>query len=64
MHSHSRRFILCTAALVLFLTMAILLRLQWLELIIPGALMTWYGLVASAPQKRIAPQKPDPGGLH
>jgi hypothetical protein len=64
MHPRSTRFILWTAVLVLFLAAAILAGFEWLELIIPGAVLTWYGLVASAPRKRIGVQKLYRGGLN
>jgi hypothetical protein len=64
MHPYSKRFILWTAVLVLFVAASILARFEWLKLIIPGAVLTWYGLAAPAPQKRVAVQKPDRSDLH
>ena len=64
MHPSAKRFILWTAVLVLFVAAAILARFEWLELMIPGAVLTWYGLVAPAPQKRVVVKKLHPTDLH
>jgi hypothetical protein len=63
MHTPTKKLV-WTVALVLFLTFAVLARLQWLGLLVPGAVLVWYGLVARAPQRRIALQKPGRSGLH
>jgi hypothetical protein len=42
---HSARLIISTAALILFLAAAVYLHWQWLGLIVPGAILTWIGLV-------------------
>jgi hypothetical protein len=49
-----------TLALVLFLAFASYGRLQWLSLIIPGAVLTWYGLVAAGTRARNAGAKKGP----
>jgi hypothetical protein len=64
MDPSAKRFILWTAVLVLFVAAAILARFEWLELIIPGAVLTWYGLVAPTPRKRVAVQKLHRSDLH
>lgn len=38
-----------TAALILFLAAAVYLHWQWLALIVPGAILTWIGLVIPTP---------------
>jgi hypothetical protein len=48
MHSHSKRLIASTAALILFLGAAVYLHWQWLALIVPGAILVWIGLVLPA----------------
>jgi hypothetical protein len=53
-----------TVALVLFLAFAIYGRLQWLSLVIPGALLVWYGLVSSGTERGIAVRKQGRSGLH
>ena len=64
MNIHSQKSIAWTVLLILFLVFAICARLQWLSLLIPGALLMWYGLVKPAPRSRIALQKLHRGGLH
>lgn len=49
MHSHSKRLMASTAALILFLAAAVYLHWQWLALIVPGAILTWIGLVIPTP---------------
>jgi hypothetical protein len=63
-HASVREAIYSLAVLVLFVAAAILARFEWLELMIPGAVLTWYGLVAPAPQKRVAVQKLHRSDLH
>lgn len=53
-----------TVALVLFLAFAIYGKLQWLSLVIPGAVLVWYGLVSSGPERGIAVRKQGRSGLH
>ena len=54
MNLHSKKTLGWTVALVLFLTVTILTRFQWQILVIPGAILVWYGLVAPAPRRRNA----------
>lgn len=53
-----------TLALVLFLGCAIYGRLQWLSLVIPGAVLVWYGLVSAGTGRAIAVRKQGRSGLH
>jgi hypothetical protein len=53
-----------TVALVLFLAFAIYGKLQWLSLVIPGAVLVWYGLVSSGTEQVIAVRKQGRSGLH
>jgi hypothetical protein len=53
-----------TVALMLFLAFAIYGRLQWLSLVLSGAVLVWYGLVNSATQRGIAVRKQGRSGLH
>jgi hypothetical protein len=55
---YSKRTIGWTATLMVFLSVAIVSRFQWQVLVIPGAILVWYGLVAPAPRARIALHKP------
>jgi len=64
MNIHSKKSIAWTVLLMLFLGFAIYARFQWLSLLIPGALLMWYGLVTPVPRSRIALQKLNRGGLH
>jgi hypothetical protein len=54
----------CTVALALFLAFAIYGKLQWLSLVIPGAVLVWYGLVSSGTGRGIAVRKQGRSGLH
>jgi len=53
-----------TVTLVLFLAFAIYGKLQWLSLVIPGAVLVWYGLVTAGTEPGIAVRKPGRSGLH
>lgn len=53
-----------TLALVVFLGVPIYGRLRWLSLVIPGALLVWYGLIASDRAQRIETRKSIRSGLH
>lgn len=53
-----------TVALLLFLAFAIYGKLQWLSLVIPGAVLVWYGLVTSGTERGIAVRKQSRSGLH
>lgn len=53
-----------TLGLVLFLAVAIYVRFQWLSLIIPGAILIWYGFVAASRRQRIGMRKTGQSGLH
>jgi len=57
MHSHSKRLMTSTAALILFLAAAIYLQWQWLALIVPGAILVWIGLVMPAPSPGVTSTK-------
>jgi hypothetical protein len=47
---HSKRLMISTAALIVFLaTAAVYLQWQWLSLIVPGAILVWIGLAMPAP---------------
>lgn len=54
MRRNSTKAIFGTAFLVLFLTIAALAGLQWPVLWVPGAVLMWYGLIASPPTGKIA----------
>lgn len=64
MNLHSTKTIVWTAALIMFLSVAIASHLEWRILVVPGALLTWYGLVAPAPRRRIPVQKTMRSGLN
>ena len=53
-----------TVALVLFLAFSIYGKLQWLSLVIPGAVLVWYGMVSSGTGRAIAVRKQGRSGLH
>jgi len=53
-----------TVGLVPFLAFAIYGRLQWLSLVIPGAVLVWYGMVSSGTGRAIAVRKQGRSGLH
>jgi len=53
-----------TVGLALFLAFAIYGRLQWLSLVIPGAVLVWYGMVGSGTGRAIAVRKQGRSGLH
>jgi len=53
-----------TLALVLFLALVIYGKFHWLSLLVPGALLVWYGLVMPVPGQRIAVRKPGRTGLN
>jgi len=42
----SRRGVVWTVILLLFLAFEIYLRYPWLSLVIPGTILMWYGLLA------------------
>jgi hypothetical protein len=46
---HSKRLMISTAALIVFLATAVYLQWQWLSLIVPGAILVWIGLAMPAP---------------
>ena len=54
---HSKRTMALTAALILFLAAAVYLHWQWLGLIVPGAILTWIGLVMPAPSRGMTSSK-------
>ena len=54
---HSIRLTISTAALIVFLAAAVYLRWQWLGLIVPGAVLTWIGLVMPAPSPKVTSSK-------
>jgi hypothetical protein len=56
--------IVWTVALALFLALAIYDKLQWLSLVIPGAVLVWYGLVTSGTERGIAVRKQGRSDLH
>ena len=64
MELHSTKSILWTAALLLFLASATLAGLQWPILWVPGALLTWYGLLAEEARGKIAVRNRSQGGLN
>jgi len=45
MNSEQKKSLAWTLALVLFLAVAIYNRFDWLGLMIPGAILIWYGVV-------------------
>lgn len=57
MHSHSKRLMISTAALILFLATAVYLQWQWLALIVPAAILVWLGLVMPAPPSEVTSAK-------
>jgi hypothetical protein len=63
MNLHSKKTMGWTAALILFIAIAVLAQLQWQILIIPGAVLMWYGLVAP-PRRRIDLHKSGQTGLN
>ena len=64
MNLHSKKSIAWTMVLVLFLVAAIYIRFQWLSLLIPGAVLMWYGLVKTGSSPGIDLQKLNRTGLH
>ncbi len=64
MNIHSKKSIAWTVVLILLVAFAIYARFQWRSLLIPGALLMWYGLLQPAPRSRIALQKLSRRGLH
>ena len=54
---HSKRMMVSTAGLILFLAAAVYLQWQWLGLIVPGAILTWIGLVLPPPSRDIPSSK-------
>ena len=53
---HSKRTLLWTTILALFLGFEVYLRYPWLSLVIPGTVLMWYGLLAE-PRSKIAMRK-------
>ena len=64
MNLHSKKTITWTIVLILFLAVAIYFQFQWLSLLIPGAVLMWYGLLKESPTARIPLQKLNRTGLH
>jgi hypothetical protein len=49
MNPRRTKSIAWTVGLVMLLALAALLRFAWLSLLVPGAILTWYGVVAAPP---------------
>jgi hypothetical protein len=64
MNLHSKKSMFWTATLILFLAVAIYRQVQWLSLIIPGAILMWCGLITAVRPQRIAVPKNTRTGLH
>ena len=63
MNLHSKRSIVWTVVLVLFMALEIYSRFPWLSLVIPGTILMWYGLLAE-PQGEIAVRNRTRSGLN
>jgi len=61
---HFNRFAIATVVLVGFVLSAALAGLAWPVFWVPGALLIWYGVVASAEPSRIAVQQRARSGLN
>jgi len=63
MNLHSKRSIVWTAVLVLFVASEIYSQFPWLSLVIPGTILMWYGLLAE-PRRKIAVRNRTRSGLN
>jgi len=60
----SKRALAWTGAVILVLEIAVAIRFEWLGLLIPGAILMWYGIVAQAPTDKSDPRNVARGGLN
>jgi hypothetical protein len=61
---HTKRALAGTAALILVLEIAVAIRFEWLGLLIPGAILMWYGMVAESPAHKNDPRNAAKGSLN
>jgi hypothetical protein len=60
---HSKRAIVWTVVLALFVALEIYSQFPWLSLVIPGTILMWYGLLAE-PRGKIAVRNRPRSGLN